>query len=104
MLASAALRAQELPALPDWLTVHAEQRTRYETSDRRYRPGESGGDQQLAFRTRLAMGAKAKGFWIFSEVQDSRVALTDSGSTVSTQHVSNTHLQNFYAGYRFRNL
>lgn len=101
LFTSAGLSAQEAPSLPDWLTVHGEQRTRYETSDRRYRPGESGGDQQLAFRTRFSMEVKTKRFWISSEVQDSRVALTDSGSTVNTQHVSNTHLQQLHAGYRF---
>jgi hypothetical protein len=92
--------AQDAPALPDWFTLHGEQRARYETSDRRYRPGESGGDQQLAFRTRLQMGVKGRNFWIYSEAQDSRAALTDSGSTVNTQHVSNTHVQQLHAGYR----
>jgi len=101
MLGAASLWGQDVPALPDWLTLHGEQRTRYETSDRRYRPGESGGDQQFPFRTRLQLGVNWKHFWLYSEAQDSRVTGTDSGSTVNTQHVSDTHLEQLHAGYRF---
>ena len=62
---------------------------RYETEDNRYRPGESGGDQQLAHRTRLRFGIR-RGLGplrFLAEFEDARVSLTDSGSTVNAIHV-----------------
>ncbi len=106
---AAAAQAAPAPAppaavLPPWLQVHAEQRTRYETIDARYGPSEVGGDQQLAFRSRLQVGLATARAWAFTELQDSRVALDDSASTVTTQHEMGTKVQQFHAGVAWRNV
>jgi hypothetical protein len=88
-------------AQPTWLTVHGEQRTRYETSDGRYRLGESGGDQQLSFRTRLRANIDYRHWLLTGEIQDARASLTDSGSTVNTNHVTRTRLLQGHGGYLF---
>ncbi|MBM3782098.1 MAG: hypothetical protein FJW29_10585 [Acidobacteria bacterium] len=84
--------------LPAWLQVHAEQRTRYETMDTRYRPGETGSDQQLDFRTRLQVRVGGRAGWIYSEVQDARVALDDSGSTVTPAQENFTKVLQAFVG------
>lgn len=85
-------------ALPSWLVLHGEQRTRYETMSRRYRPAEQGSDQQLAFRTRLQIRVGTTRVWAYSETQDSRVALDDSGSTVNATMEWNTKPLQLYVG------
>jgi hypothetical protein len=92
-------RVQSLPAEderagPSWLGVSLEHRSRYESVSNRFRLGESGGDQQLAQRTRLRFE-----FWdverplsFFVELQDSRVHLSDSGSYVNASHVDETDI------------
>ena len=84
--------------LPDWLQVHAEQRTRYESVDVRYRSTETGADQQLDFRTRLQVRLQSARAWAYTEIQDSRIALNDSASTVGTSQVLNTHVLQLHAG------
>ena len=88
LLAALAARPQG-STLPSWLDLGAESRLRYETEDHRYRTGESGGDQQLAHRTRLRLGIRRAldPFRFTVELEDSRVNLTDSGSTVTAIHV-----------------
>jgi hypothetical protein len=80
---------QELFHLPEWLKVEGEYRARFEAEDNRYRPGETGGDQQLAHRTRLRLGiTRGLGPLRFlAELEDGRVSLTDSGSTITNIHV-----------------
>lgn len=84
--------------LPPWLQVHAEQRTRYETMDTRYRPGETGSDQQLDFRTRLQVRVAGRAGWVYTELQDARVALDDSGSTVTPAQENFTKVLQAHAG------
>lgn len=86
--------------LPSWLTIYAQQRTRYETEDVRYRPKEVGGDQQLPLRQRLRGSVSYKKFFSTVEVQDSRVELTDSGSTITPTQENFTHLLQAYVGFR----
>ena len=90
--------------LPDWLQVHAEQRTRYETIDARYRPNEVGGDQQLDFRTRFQVRVSSPRTWAYTEIQDSRIALNDSASTVGTAQVLNTHVLQLHAGLAWKDV
>ncbi|MEQ1884988.1 MAG: alginate export family protein [Bryobacteraceae bacterium] len=97
ILIACTCRAQSLPA---WLTIHAEQRTRYETEDVRYRLGETGGDQQIALRTRFRGSITHKQFFTTLELQDARVGLTDSGSTITTQQENFTHPLQAYIGFR----
>lgn len=91
-------------ALPDWLEVHGEQRTRYESADHRYRPGEVGGDELFAFRTRAQIRVTTKHLLGVAEVQDSRVGMTDSASTISSRLVFNTQISQLSAGVRWRDL
>ena len=96
--------AKTAPALPSWIELHAEERIRYETLDERYRPTEVGGDQQLDFRTRFQIRLAARNFWLYSETQDSRIALDDSASTVNTNHELGTKELQLYAGVNWKDL
>jgi hypothetical protein len=91
-------------SLPSWLEVHAEQRTRYEWADHRYRPNEVGGDEMFAFRTRAQARVTTNHFIGIAEVQDSRVGMTDSASTISNRLVFNTKMSQLSAGVRWRDL
>lgn len=92
------------PHLPAWLQVHVEQRTRYETVDVRYRAAEVGGDQQLDFRTRFQVGASSPRAWAFAEIQDSRITLHDSASTIGVGAMARTKVQQLHAGLAWRNV
>ena len=90
---------QELFHTPQWLELGGEYRMRYETEDNRYRVGEVGGDQQLAHRTRLRLGIR-RGLGplrFLAELEDSRVSLTDSGSTANAIHVRKHGFLQLYA-------
>ncbi len=84
--------------LPPWLQLHAEHRTRYESVDVRYRANESGADEHLEFRTRLQMRLTSAHAFAYSEIQDSRLTLEDSASTVGISQVLNTHVLQLHAG------
>lgn len=90
--------------LPGWLQFHGSQRTRYETMDHRYGPREDGSDQQLAFRTRFAVQTNHPVFWSYSELEDARVSLADSASTLTASHATGVKVLQMYAGARRRNL
>lgn len=90
--------------LPSWLELHAEQRTRYETIDARYRPAEVGSDQQLDFRTRLQARVGTARWWGYTEIQDSRIALDDSASTIGTGAVVKTKVEQLHVGVAWKNL
>jgi hypothetical protein len=92
------------PALPPWLAFHGSQRTRYETTDHRYGPSEDGGDQQLAFRSRFAVQTTHPAFWSLTEVEDARVSLADSASTLSASHETGVKVLQLHVGARRRNL
>ena len=91
-------------ALPSWLQVHAEHRTRYETVETRYRANEEGGDQALNFRTRLQVRLASARAFGYAEVQDSRIALDDSASTVGISQVLNTHVLQLHAGMAWKDV
>ncbi|MEZ5419288.1 MAG: alginate export family protein [Vicinamibacterales bacterium] len=90
--------APPAPVLPPWLQVHAEHRTRYESVDFRYRANEVGADQAFNFRTRLQVRLTSPHAFAYSEVQDSRIALDDSASTVGISQVLNTHVLQLHGG------
>lgn len=101
---SPAPRPAPEPVLPSWLQVHAEQRTRYESVDSRYRSTETGGDEHLEFRTRLQVRLTSTHAWAYSEIQDSRVTLTDSASTIGISQKLNTHVLQLHAGVGWKDL
>jgi hypothetical protein len=90
--------------LPSWLAFHGSQRTRFETIDHRYGPRETGGDQQLAFRSRLQVQATHPSLWGMAEVEDARITLYDSGSTLTASHATGVKMLQFHVGARRRNL
>jgi len=90
--------------LPSWLQVHAEHRTRYESVDVRYRANEVGADQQLDFRTRLQVRLTAPHAFGYAEIQDSRIALNDSASTVGISQVLDTHVLQLHGGLNWKDL
>jgi hypothetical protein len=90
--------------LPRWLELHAEQRTRYETIDARYRPTEVGSDQQLDFRTRFQARVGTARWWGYTEIQDSRIALDDSASTIGTGATVKTKIEQLHVGAAWKNL
>ncbi len=94
----AASAAAAASPLPSWLQVHVEHRTRYESVDVRYRANESGADEHLEFRSRLQMRLTSAHAFAYSEIQDSRLTLDDSASTVGTSQVLNTHVLQLHAG------
>lgn len=101
---SASAPASTRPVLPSWLQVHAEHRTRYESVDVRYRANEPGGDQQLDFRTRLQVRLTAPRAFGYAEIQDSRIALDDSVSTVGISQVLDTHVLQLHAGLTWKDV
>ena len=90
--------------LPSWLQVHAEHRTRYESVDSRYRSTETGGDEHIEFRTRLQVRLNTAHAWAYSEIQDSRITLTDSASTIGISQRLDTHVLQLHAGVGWKNL
>lgn len=89
---------------PHWLQLHAEHRTRYETIDTRFRAGEVGGDQHLAFRSRVQLRAATSRAWAYTEIEDARVALDDSASTVTSALETRTKVLQLHGGLAWRGL
>jgi hypothetical protein len=95
---------QKRRRLPAWLEVHGEQRTRFESIGRRYRLTETGSDDVVGFRTRLRARASFPHFVGMAEVQDARMELTDSASTITNRMTSKVKMSQLSAGVRFQNL
>jgi hypothetical protein len=91
-------------ALPRWLQVHVEQRTRFESIDHRYRPAEVGGDDLFSFRSRLQVRVGTDRWWAYSETQDSRVAGDDSASSINFTYENETQVQQLHAGVAWKDL
>lgn len=66
-------------ALPDWLAVGIEQRSRYEDIDGTFKANTRGGDQQIALQTDLWLQAQFNKFRIATEFMDSRELGSDIG-------------------------
>lgn len=90
--------------LPPWLEFHGEQRTRFESIGRRYRTSEVGSDDVMGFRTRLQARITTSHVIAIAELQDARMALTDSASTITNRMTSNLKFAQLSAGVRWRNL
>lgn len=86
-------------ALPDWLTVSVEHRTRYETVDNQFRANGVGGDQVIAFRTNVLAEATWRSWRVGGEFIDSRVTLDDLGTPLNTAHVNQAELLQAYLAW-----
>lgn len=73
---------------PAWLKLEGETRLRYEALDGQFRAGGAGGDQLLAARTLLLAEADGGPVAVGLELQDSRGALDDSGTPLSTSIIN----------------
>ncbi len=83
----------ESGALPDWLSLAVQHRTRYETLNSQFRSGTTGSDQALSLRTLAQATVRLHpNFKIQLELQDSRAELTDSGTAMSTGLVNAAEL------------
>jgi len=80
-------------ALPDWLSLAVQHRTRYETLNSQFRSGATGSDQALSLRTLAQATVRLhSNFRIQLEFQDSRAELVDSGTAISTGLVNSAEL------------
>ena len=75
-------------APPSGLTWEVSQRSRYAALLNQFRPGLSGDDQALVFRTTLRLEWPLGRTRIVGEIQDARAYLTDDQSNVSTALVN----------------
>lgn len=85
--------------LPYWLQFSIKHRSRYETLDNAFRRGANGSDQVLAFRTTVFAQAAYENFRIGGEFIDSRIALDDTGTPVSTTLVNEVELLQAYLAW-----
>ena len=78
-------------ATPEWISVSGSHRVRYETLDEQFRAGGNGDDQILVFRTNILALVTWKQWDFAFEILDSRQALGDDSTTISSGDVNNTH-------------
>lgn len=90
--------------LPRWLSFHGEQRIRFESMEHRYRATEVGGDDVMGFRTRLQARVASNHVLAIAELQDARMALTDSASTITNRMTSHVKFSQLSLGARWRGL
>ncbi len=89
--------------LPDWLKLSIEHRSRYETVDDTFKKNASGGDQVVSFRTLALIEANYQNWRLGAEFIDSRLALEDSGTPISTAMVNQTDLLQAYLAWDSQN-
>ena len=83
----------ESGALPDWLSLAVQHRTRYETLNSQFRSGTTGSDQVLSLRTLAQATVRLpRNFKIQLELQDSRAELADTGTNINTSIVNSSEL------------
>jgi hypothetical protein len=97
-------KSNRTETLPPWLYVSASHRTRYETLTTQFRSKGTGGDQQLAIRTLLAIGVKTSDFSFILEGGDSRAFFDDTDSPISTTMVNPAELIQGYLMWEHRDL
>jgi len=91
-------RITQALGLPSWLTLSVDHRIRYETLDDQFRVGLDGNDDLLMLRTlvhaRVRVGA---GLSFGAELEDSRVRLEDSSTSLGTGAVDAVELLQAHA-------
>ena len=88
--------------LPERLSIHVEQRTRYEYLDNQFRAGRPGSDQVLALRTRVSVEYRITD-WLkaSAELQDSRSYFHDPNTPLGTGMVNSAELLQAYLELSF---
>lgn len=97
-------RLQQALQLPQGLSLSGSHRTRYETLDSQFRAGRNGSDQVLVMRTTVMAAVHRGGFAIGGELMDSRAALDDSGTPISTGIVNSAELLQAYLHWQAEDL
>ena len=83
----------ESGALPNWLSLAVQHRTRYETLNSQFRAGSTGSDQALSLRTLAQATIRLHpSFKIQLELQDSRAELADTGTRITNGLVNAAEL------------
>lgn len=91
-------------ALPEWLDVAVEQRTRFEFLDDPWRPGESQRQTQVPQRSRLRLGLDAPGgIRLLAELQDTRV-WNDRPNDFTSNQGNHLDVQQLFVSLTRRNL
>jgi hypothetical protein len=96
-------RLTDAPAVPPWLELTLEQRTRYERFDGEFRVAPFA-DQLFALRTRAAATIHMGPFRLGGELQDSRQYAAPEEQLLSTAVVNAADLLQGYLGYQARNV
>ncbi|NOT86180.1 MAG: alginate export family protein [Methylococcaceae bacterium] len=91
-------------ALPDWLSLSIDQRSRYESMDGTFKANSKGGDQQIPLQTTLWLQAKLGAFRIGTEFMDSRALHADSGSGVNANQADQADFLQGYVAWAEQNL
>ncbi|MEO1007927.1 MAG: alginate export family protein [Planctomycetota bacterium] len=101
-------RVQSALGLPAWIAIEGDHRTRYEYLEGRFRAGRSGSDQGFFFRTRVKLTVSAAeggvgGFGPEAVVEfvDTRQALADEGSAISSTAVNPAEIVQAFGRLRF---
>lgn len=97
-------RLANLNLTPDWLSISGQHRSRYETLNNQYRANRSGGDQALLFRTNVKAELDFETIRLGLEMMDSRAALADAGTPLTTTEVNPLELLQAYVDIPVENL
>ncbi len=89
--------------MPDWIRFAIEHRTRYETLSNTFKNNRNGGDQVIAFRTRVFFEFSYDQFSLGAEFIDSRIDLEDSGTPVNNSLVNEVALLQAYLAWQSGN-
>ena len=91
-------------ALPDWLSITAKHRTRYEFLDNEFRAGTQGDREILVLRTLVHTRLKLHdGLWLGAEVQDSRAEI-NGDTPLTTGSVNAVELLRAYLEFKHDNV
>lgn len=90
--------------LPAWIDLGLEQRTRLESFDHPFRPGEFGTDVQVPQRSRVRLGLNGRSSRFLFEGQDSRSQLVDPGELMSNRVVNTTDILQLFGSITSQNI
>jgi hypothetical protein len=91
-------------ALPKWLDISLEQRTRYETMAGSFKANGKGGDQQIPLQTDLWIQAHFNAFRFGVEFLDARALDADTGSGVNNTHANEADFLQGYLAWADQNV
>ncbi len=90
--------------LPDWIDLGLEQRTRLESFDHPFRPGEVGTDVQVPLRSRVRFGLNGQSSRFLFEGQDSRSLGDDPGEFRGTSVENTTDVLQLLGSFTHHNV